>query len=259
MLIDSHVNLHHHAFDPDRGAVIDAARRAGVGRMITICDRLENIDAIATIAAAHDDISMSVGVHPHYAKDAQSMSVETLVGLAASPKVCAIGETGLDRHYNHSPFDDQLRSFEIHLHAAAITGLPVIVHTRDADADTQAALTRAKAQHPHLAILMHCYTSGMALAQASWALGAYISFSGIMTFKSAEEVRAVARNAPLDRVLLETDCPYLAPVPHRGRRNEPALVDAVYDAFAALRGLSRSALEQIVRDNFFRLFKRISP
>ncbi len=259
MLIDSHVNLHHAAFDSDRSQVIDAARAAGVTRMITICDRLENVDAIAAIAAAHDDIAMSVGVHPHYAKDALDLTVETLAALAASPKVCAIGETGLDRHYNHSPFDDQFACFETHLRAAALTDLPVIVHTREADADTQAALRRAKEQYANLAILMHCYTSSMALARASWDMGAYMSFSGIMTFKTADDVRAVARAAPLERVLLETDCPYLAPSPHRGRRNEPAWVSAVYEAFATLRGVSRPALEDQLRENFFRLFRRLSP
>lgn len=257
MLIDSHVNLHHEAFEEDRDEALSRARAAGVGRFITICDRLENLDRIATIAAAHSDIWMSAGVHPHYAKDVPDLTADQLASFARSnPKIVAIGETGLDQYYNHSPIEAQLKSFRAHLAAAQQTDLPVIVHTRDADPLTAEALESAAAQQP-IRILMHCYTSGMELAERAWALGAYMSFSGIMTFKSADAVRAVAMAAPLDRVIFETDCPYLAPIPHRGRRNEPAFVADVYDAFARLRGLSRDSVVDLAARNFFTLFSRV--
>lgn len=258
MLIDTHVNLHHHNFAADLDAVLAGARAAGVGAMVTISDRLDNLDAITAIAHAHDDIWMSVGVHPHYAKDYADIAPQDLMALAgANPKVVAIGETGLDLHYNHSPIEVQRRVFEAHLAAAQACDLPVIVHTRDADDLTAACLESAARAGP-MRILMHCYTSGESLARTAWALGGYISFSGIMTFKNAEDVRAVARAAPLDRVVLETDCPYLAPVPHRGRRCEPSMVGEVYAAFAQLRGLGVEALRDQVRENFLRLFSRVS-
>jgi TatD DNase family protein len=256
VLIDSHVNLHHHAFDADRAAVLAGARAAGVGRMVTICDRLDNLATIRAIAEAEPDIFASVGVHPHYAKDFPDLTAETLIALARSGKTVAIGETGLDQHYNHSPLGDQIRSFCAHIEAARATGLPLIVHTREADGLTGDLLTEMGGDGG-LRILMHCYTSGMELARTAWGLGGYVSFSGIMTFKNATDVRAVAQAAPLDRVILETDCPYLAPVPHRGRRCEPAFVADVYSAFAQLRGIDVDALKRQVAENFFRLFSKV--
>ncbi|MGH6951753.1 MAG: TatD family hydrolase, partial [Vitreimonas sp.] len=253
MLIDSHVNLHHHAFEPDREQVIARARDAGVARMLTICDRIEHFPAVIAIAEAHADIYASVGAHPHYAKDHLDLDPARLIELGAHAKVAGIGETGLDQHYKFSPFEDQVRVFRAHAAAARALGKPLIIHTREADA-AMAELLEEEAGKGPLCILMHCYTSGPELARRVLALGAYFSFSGIVTFKNAEDVRAIAREVPLDRVIVETDCPYLAPVPHRGQRCEPMHVAEVQRAFAGLRGLDEAEVSALLADNFHRLF-----
>lgn len=255
MLIDSHVNLHAEAFDDDRDAVIARARDAGIATMVTICDRIENFPRVRAIAEAHADIWASVGAHPHYAKDHRDLTAERLVALAAHPKVIGIGETGLDRHYNHSPIDDQIAVFRAHIAAARTTGLPLIVHTREAD-DLTADILEEEHAKGAFAILMHCYTSGGALARRALDLGAYFSLSGIVTFKAADDVRAVARDLPLDRIILETDCPYLAPIPHRGRRNEPAFLADVHRYFCAWKGLPEEGTAATMADNFHRLFAK---
>jgi TatD DNase family protein len=257
MLIDSHVNLHAEAFDEDREAVIVRARAAGVTRMITISDRLTAAPAVLAIADKHDDIWASVGAHPHNAKEAPHVTAEDIIALADHPRVCGIGETGLDRHYNLSPLDQQVASFKAHIEAARRTGLPLIVHTRDAD-DLMGDLLEEGAGQGTFPLLMHCYTSGAELARRALTLGAYFSLSGILTFKAAHDVRAVAREIPLDRIILETDCPYLAPVPHRGRRCEPAMVADVYKFFCAERSLELDEGAAIIADNFHRLFQTIS-
>lgn len=255
-LIDSHVNLHASAFDADRAAVIARAREADVGLMITICDTMENLPAVLAVAEAAPDIWASVGAHPHYAKDHRDLTADALVSAAAHPCIVAIGETGLDLHYGYSPIEDQVRVFRAHIEAARHTGLPLIVHTREADALTGDILEEEMGKGA-FRLLLHCYTSGIDLARRAWAMGAFMSFSGILTFKNAHDVRAVAMEAPLERVMLETDCPYLAPVPHRGRRCEPAFVADVYDAFFALRGVEAEAGRGIVTDAVFTLFDRI--
>lgn len=252
-LTDTHVNLHAEAFAPDREAVIARARAAGVTRMITICDRMENAGAVRAIAEHDPAIWATVGAHPHYAKDHAELTAQALIEAAASPRIVGIGETGLDQYYGHSPLADQVRVFRRHIKAAQETGLPLIVHTREADAETAAILEEEHARAP-FGILLHCYTSGMDLARRAWALGAYISFSGIMTFKNAHDVRAAAAAAPLDRVVLETDCPYLAPVPHRGRRCEPTHLVDVHAAFCALRGLAPEEGASLISANVERLF-----
>ena len=257
MLIDSHVNLHHEAFAEDREAIIARARAAGVKRMITICDRIENFPAVIAIAEQHEDICASVGAHPHYAKDHPDLTTERLIELARHAKVVGIGETGLDQHYKLSPFEDQVRVFRAHAEAARTTGKVLIIHSREADAAMAALLEEEAAKGP-LKLLMHCYTSGPELARRSLKLGAYISFSGILTFKNAEDVRAIARETPLDRIIVETDCPYLAPVPHRGQRCEPAHVAEVQRFFCGLRGLGEEEGATILADNFFRLFPTIA-
>jgi TatD DNase family protein len=256
MLIDSHVNLHHPSFAGDREAVIARARAAGVARMIAICDKIGHFPEVIAIAEAHADIYASVGAHPHYAKDHRDLTTEHLVELSAHPKVVAIGETGLDQHYKHSPFEDQLLVFRAHAAAARETGKVLIVHTREAD-EAVADVLEEEAGRGGLRILMHCYTSGMALAKRALAVGAYFSFSGIMTFKNADEVRAAARAIPLDRVIVETDCPFLAPVPHRGQRCEPAHVADVQAYFCELRGLEEGQGSALLADNFFALFPTI--
>jgi TatD DNase family protein len=257
MLIDSHVNLHHHSYDEDRDAVIARAREAGVKRMLTICDKIENFPAVIAIAEAHPDIYASVGAHPHYAKDHLDFTAARLIELGAHERVVGIGETGLDQHYKHSPFDDQVQVFRAHAEAARTLDKTLIIHTREAD-DAMARLLEEEAGKGPLRILMHCYTSGAELARRALAIGAYFSFSGIMTFKNADDVRAIAREVPLDRVIVETDCPYLTPIPHRGQRCEPHHVAYVQSAFAKLRGLEEEEASTLLAVNFFRLFPQIA-
>ncbi len=257
MYIDSHVNLHHHSFADDREAVIARARDAGVRRMITICDKTENFGDVIAIAETHDDIYASVGAHRHYAKEHLDLTAEQLIELGRHPKVVGVGETGLDQHYKFSPFEDQVAVFRAHAAAAHALDKTLIIHTREADEAMAELLEEAAAKGP-LRILMHCYTSGVELARRALKLGAYFSFSGIMTFRNATDVRDVAREVPLDRVIVETDCPYLAPVPHRGQRCEPMHVTEVQRAFCALRGLSEEEGAALLADNFFRLFPTIT-
>lgn len=256
LLIDSHVNLHHHSFAEDRDAVIARARDAGVARMITICDKIENFGQVIAIAEQHDDIYASVGAHPHYAKDHLDLTAERLIELGTHERVVGVGETGLDQHYKFSPFEDQIQVFRAHAKAAHALDKTLIIHTREAD-DAMAELLEDEAGKGPLRILMHCYTSGPELARRALALGAYISFSGIMTFKNANDVRAIASETPLDRIIVETDCPYLAPVPHRGQRCEPMHVADVQRAFAKLRGLEVEEASTLLADNFHRLFPTI--
>ncbi|GIK48060.1 MAG: TatD family hydrolase [Hyphomonadaceae bacterium] len=256
MLIDSHVNLHHASYDADRDAVIRRAREAGVARMITICDRIENFPAVIAIAEAHADIYASVGAHPHHAKDHLDLTAAKLIELGAHPKVVGVGETGLDQHYKFSPFEDQVQVFRAHAEAARTLGKTLIIHTREADG-AMADLLEEEAGKGPLRILMHCYTSGAELARRALALGAYISFSGILTFKNADDVRAVALETPLDRIIVETDCPYLTPVPFRGQRCEPHHVAYVQQALLKLRGLGEEEGSALLADNFFRAFPEV--
>ncbi|MDR3512506.1 MAG: TatD family hydrolase [Caulobacteraceae bacterium] len=256
MLIDSHVNLHAHQFDEDREAVIARAREAGVARMVTICDRVSSFAAVLAVAQAHPDIWCSVGTHPHEAKEDPDLGPGTLVALAAHERVVGIGETGLDFYYDLSPREVQARVFRAHIAAARRTGLPLIVHSRDADDEMAQILEEEHAAGP-FRLLLHCYTSGPVLAARAAALGAFFSVSGIATFKAAEDVRAVIRDMPADRIIVETDCPYLAPVPMRGRRNEPAFLPYVLEKLAEIRGWSVPDAEARTEDAFFTLFDRI--
>lgn len=256
MLIDSHVNLHAPQFADDQAEVIARARQAGVRLMLTICDRLDRFAAVQAIADAHDDIWCTVGVHPHEAKDFQDLAPQTLVDLAARGKVAGIGECGLDFHYDLSPRDDQRRTFAVHVAAARASGLPLVVHTREADAEMQAMLADAWAAGP-LKVLLHCYTSGPELLAFAAERGAWFSVAGIAAFKAAGDVRERVHAMPADRIIVETDCPYLAPPPHRGRRNEPAHVGLVRDKLAELRGWSVEETDSRTADAFFRLFDRI--
>lgn len=256
MLIDSHVNLHAAQFDEDRDAVIARARDAGVQIMVEISDRLSTFEATHGLAMAHDDIWCTVGVHPHEARHYEDLTALSLVRLAERPRVVGIGECGLDFHYDLSPRDSQARVFRAHIQAARETGLPLVVHTREAD-EAMASILREEHANNSFKLLMHCYTSGPELAQLAAELGAWFSVSGIATFKAAEEVRAVIRDMPADRIIIETDCPYLAPIPYRGRRNEPAYIGHVLDKLAEIRGWSRDDAEARTTDAFFKLFHRI--
>ncbi len=255
MLIDSHVNLHAPQFDEDRDAVIARAREAGVALMVNISDRVSNFAACRALAD-QPDIWCTVGTHPHEAKEDPDLSAGTLVDLARDPRVVGIGECGLDFHYDLSPREIQAQVFRAHVAAARETGLPLVVHTREADAVMGDILEAEYAAGP-FRMLMHCYTSGADLARRAAALGAWFSVSGIATFKAAEDVRAVIRDMPAERIIVETDCPYLAPVPYRGRRNEPAYIPHVLAKLAEIRGWSPDEAEQRTTDAFFALFNRI--
>jgi TatD DNase family protein len=255
MLIDSHVNLHAPQFDEDREAVISRALAAGVRLMVNICDKVSNYEAVRLVAQ-HPDIWCTVGTHPHEAKEDPGLSAETLVAIAADRRVVGIGECGLDFHYDLSPRDVQAQVFRAHCAAARETGLPLVVHTREADQVMGDILEEEHARGA-FRILMHCYTSGPELARRVAALGAWFSVSGIATFRAAEDVRAVIREMPGDRIMVETDCPYLAPVPYRGRRNEPAMLPHVLAKLADIRGWDLAEAEARTADAFFAVFDRI--
>ncbi|SNT72216.1 TatD family hydrolase [Amphiplicatus metriothermophilus] len=255
MLIDSHVNLHSEKFADDLDAVIARAREAGVRAMLTISDRLESTEAIKTIADWRAGIWRSVGVHPHHAKDFPDLDAKTLIELAEDERVVGIGECGLDFHYEYSDRDAQAQVFRAHIEAARETGLPLVIHARDAD-DAVRTMLEEERRKGAFVPLLHCYTGGPELARAALDMGGYISFSGIITFRNADDIRAVAKDAPLERVIIETDCPYLAPVPMRGRRNEPAFLVHVAEKLAEIRGIGFDDAAQTTTGNFFRLFAR---
>ncbi len=255
MLVDSHCHLDFPEFAPDLEAVVARAGEAGVGAMLTIGTRLDRFPGVRAVAERFANVYCTVGVHPHEAKDAPEGATGELLRLADHPKVVGFGETGLDFYYEHSPKADQERSFRAHIAAARDRGLPLVVHSRDADPDTLRVLGDEYRQGPFTG-LMHCFSSGPELAEGALALGLYISFSGIVTFKKADQVRAVAAKVPLDRLLVETDAPYLAPHPNRGKRNEPAFTALTAARLAEDRGLSAEALAEATTDNFFRLFAK---
>ena len=255
VLVDSHCHLDFAVSADERAAVIARARAAGVATILTIATRLDAFPGVRAIAEADEDIWCSVGAHPHEAADHAELRADQLIALAGHPKVIGIGETGLDFHYQLSPRPVQERVFRTHIMASRATGLPLIVHAREADGEVAGILQE---EHPPPGVL-HCFSSGQALAETALALGFYVSISGIVTFKNAAELRAVVRDLPLDRLLIETDSPYLAPVPYRGRRNEPGFVAATAAAVAALKGLDPPALAAATTANFFRLFAKSRP
>ena len=255
MLVDSHVNLHSEKFAEDLADVMARAKEAGVGAMLTISDKLTSTDAIRAIADPAPNIWRSVGIHPHYAVEEPDLTAERLVALAEPENVVGIGECGLDFHYEYSPRAVQAPVFQAHIAASRETGLPLIIHTREADDATREMLTGEHAKGAFTPLL-HCYTGGPALAEAVIAMGGYVSFSGIITFKNAADIREIAAALPIDRIIVETDCPYLAPVPFRGRRCEPAHVVHVAAKLAEIRGLPVEDVHRITTENFFRLFAR---
>ncbi len=255
MLIDSHCHLDYLARDGDLEEIVGRARRAGVSAMVTICTKLSEFDTVRSIAQRYPEVSCSVGVHPHEAEQEGQESPDRLRELAKLPEVVGIGETGLDYFYEHSPREAQQRSFRSHIAAARETGLPLIVHTRDADADTVAIL-REEVEAGAVTGVIHCFSAGPELAEAALELGFYIGVSGIMTFKKAEELRETLRLVPLERLLVETDAPYLAPVPQRGKQNEPAFVVHTAAALAELKAVETGELAAITTENFYTLFTR---
>ena len=254
-LVDSHCHLDFPDFADEIDQVVGRATDAGVRWMLTIGTRLDRFSGVLAIAERFAHVSCSVGVHPHEVGAGPVCSPDALLAFAEHPKVIGFGETGLDYFYENSPRDAQAMSFRAHIEASRRSGLPVIVHTRDADDDTIRILEDETAKGPFPG-LIHCFTSGPRLADAALACGFYISFSGIVTFKKADEVRAVASRVPADRLLVETDAPYLAPMPHRGKRNEPAFVAETAKCIADVRGVSPGELAESSTANFFRLFTK---
>jgi TatD DNase family protein len=254
LLVDSHCHLD---FAPpaERSAIIARARRAGVATLLTISTKLEEFAAVRGIAETDPDIWCSVGVHPHESADPAASDSARLVALAQHPKVVGIGESGLDFHYDHAPRDHQAQAFRAHAAAARDSGLPLIVHSRGADAETIAILR----EEASLTGVIHCFSTGRELAEKAMELGFYISLSGIVTFKNADDLRATARDLPLERLLIETDAPYLAPVPLRGKTNEPAFIAHTAAFVAALKGIAVEVLARRTAENFFRLFTKATP
>jgi TatD DNase family protein len=258
MLVDSHCHLDFPEFAPELDAVVRRARDAGVGLCVSIGTRMDSFARVREIAERFADVWCSVGVHPHEAEHELLDSPAALVEAARHPKVVGIGETGLDYYYEHSPRVLQVANFRIHIEAARRTGLPLIVHTRSADDETIMVLKEEMARGSFTG-LIHCFTGTRRLADAALELGLYISASGIATFKKSDELRAVLKDVPLERLLVETDSPYLAPMPHRGKRNEPAFVRHTAAALAALKGVRTQELEDATTANFFRLFTKVTP
>lgn len=256
MLVDSHCHLDFPDFDAERDAVIDRAAAAGVGLMVTISTRVRKFDQIRTIAERYDRVYCSVGTHPHNAGEERDVTTEELVRLSDHPKVVAIGEAGLDYFYDKAPRDAQAEGLRRHIAAARQTGLPLVIHARDADGDMAAILEDEMGKGAFPAVL-HCFSSGRGLALTGIRLGLYVSFSGILTFKRSDELRAIAAELPLDRLLVETDAPYLAPQPWRGKRNEPAYVKETARVLADTIGVSEDEIAAITTRNFFRLFSKM--
>ncbi|MEM9027864.1 MAG: TatD family hydrolase [Pseudomonadota bacterium] len=256
MLIDHHCHLDFPQLAEDRAGVIARAHAAGVGLMVTICTRVARFDTIRAVAEQNETVFCSVGTHPHYADEELDVTPEQLARLAEHPKVVAIGEAGLDYHYQKSSREGQADGFRRHIAAARMTGLPLEIHSRDAEADT-AEILESEAANGAFPAVLHCYTGGLDLATRAVALGLYVSFSGVISFKKSDELRAVARAVPLDRILVETDAPYLAPVPYRGKTNEPAYVVHTAQALADARGLPISDIAAATTENFFRLFQKV--
>ena len=259
MLVDSHCHLDYYKEeDGERDAVVARAHAAGVVTMVTIGTRISEFERVRAIAERYDDVYCTVGIHPHEAASEPETSVDRLVHLTTHPKVIGIGETGLDFYYDHSPRDRQTEVFRTHIAAAREAGLPLIVHSRNADAET-AALLEEGAASGSLRGLIHCFSTTRELSGRAIKIGFLISLSGILTFKNAAELREIAREIPTEQLLVETDAPYLAPVPHRGKRNEPAFVAHTASYLAELRGMAPAELAAATTTNFFRLFTKARP
>lgn len=254
-LVDSHCHLDFPDFEGEVDDIIARARAAGVTRMVTICTRLAGLPRVHDIVAAHDGVFFAAGLHPLSVGKEPPISTEELVALTRHPKMVGIGETGLDYHYTPETAAAQQESLRAHIRAAQETGLPLIIHARDADADMEAILREGFDEKPY-GCVMHCFSSGARLAEAALEMGFYLSMSGIVTFRRSDELRRIFAAAPLERILVETDSPYLAPVPHRGRRNEPAHVVHTAAIGAELFGLDEAEFAAATSANFDRLFTR---
>ena len=258
MIVDSHCHLDYPGLAEREQEVVESAARAGVGLMVTIATRRASWASVTALAERHPSVVCALGVHPHEAGRDKLRDPAPLVEAAAHPNVVGIGETGLDYFYDHAPRDLQAASFRVHIRAARESGLPLIVHTREADADTMAILEEEMEAGPYTGVV-HCYSSSRRLAERAVAIGLYLGIGGILTFKRSEDLRATVRAVPLDRLLLETDAPYLAPVPYRGKPNEPAYTAHTAKVLAEVRGLPLAGVERATTANFFRLFAKAAP
>jgi TatD DNase family protein len=256
MLVDSHCHLDFDDFSGDLDGIVARAQAAGIGRLISISTRVKRRAGLVAIADRFPDVYCSIGTHPHHAHEELDLTITDLVGLTRHPKTVAIGEAGLDYHYDLSPRDAQEQGFRNHIAAARETGLPLVIHSREADADMAAILEEETGKGAFPAVL-HCFTGGRDLAQRAIALGLFISFTGILTFKKSDELRAIAAELPSERILVETDAPYLAPGRHRGKRNEPAYVVETAKVLAETRKVGFEEIARQTTENFFRLFSKV--
>ncbi len=256
LVVDSHCHLDFEALQQTLPHVLDRAEKAGVGLIVSISSRVAAFPNLLKIAEENPSVFCTIGTHPHNAHEELDITAERLVELAAHPRVVGIGEAGLDYRYDYSPRAAQEKGFRTHIAAARQSGLPLVIHSREAEDDTMRILAEEMARGGFVPLL-HCFTSRADLAHAAVAMGGYVSFSGILTYKSAEDLRTTAAALPLDRLLVETDAPYLAPVPHRGKSNEPSYVVKTLEELARVRNLSPSEMARITSDNFFRLFSKV--
>jgi TatD DNase family protein len=255
MLVDSHCHLDFPDFESELDAIVERAEAAGVGAMLTISTHVRRFERIRATAERFENVCCSAGTHPHYAAQERDVTLAEILDLAGYRKTVAIGEAGLDYHYEKGPIPDQEHGFRLHIAAARETGLPLVIHSRDADEHTGRILKEEMKKGPFRAVL-HCFTGGRALAMLGVELGLYVSFSGVLTFKKSEDLRATAAEIPLDRLLVETDAPYLAPVPKRGKRNEPSFVTHTAGVLAQVKGVSEDEIARLTTENFFRLFSK---
>jgi TatD DNase family protein len=256
-LIDTHCHLDFPDFKEQRDDVVNRARAAGVRRMITICTHASRFAGVKEVAETYDDVFCSLGVHPHHSgEDGELVETDWLIENSTHPKLVGLGETGLDYYYNNSPKDVQQESFRRHIRASLATDLPLIVHTRDADEDTYEILKEEG--RGSLRGLLHCFSSGAKLAQQAVQMGFYLSLSGIVTFKKSQDLRDIVKDIPLDKILVETDAPFLAPMPHRGRTNEPAYVVHTAAVIAEVKGITLEELGKITSENALRVFNKMS-
>jgi len=256
MLVDSHCHLDFPDFAEELPDVVARAEAVGIGRMVTICTRVAKFPQVLAVAERFDNVYCSVGTHPHNSHEETDVTAAQLIELASHPKVVAIGEAGLDYFYQKDHAVSQGAGLRIHIDAARETGLPLVIHSRDAD-DDMADILESKTKEGAFPAVLHCFSSGRGLMERGVALGHYVSFSGILTFKRSEELREIARDVPMERLLVETDAPYLAPQPFRGKRNEPAYVAHTCEVLAEVRGVSVEDMRAITSENFFRLFSKV--
>jgi TatD DNase family protein len=256
MLVDSHCHLDFPDFADELDAIVARAGAAGIGRMVTISTRVRRLGGLLEIAERYPNVYCSVGTHPHHADEEDGISADELIELTRHPKVVALGEAGLDYFYQHGSPEAQARGFRTHIAAARATGLPLVIHTRDADEDCGAILQDEMTKGSFRAVL-HCYTGGRELAMKAISLGLSISFTGILTFKKSQALRELAAELPADRIMVETDAPYLAPGKFRGKRNEPSYVGEVARVLAETRGVSLEEISRLTTENFFRLFSKV--